>query len=95
MVRNAYIGEFGTEISINTGEDLTQPAVNSVAIVVKKPSGKCIEWPGVINGTNIVYDLKEGDLDEVGVWTIQSKVDSSTWKGKGRLVAFRVLRSCP
>ena len=93
MTRDAYIGDYGTQVILNTGEDLTQPTVNSVAILAKKPSGSEVTWDAsVYDTTKILYELKEGDLDETGTWIIQAIVDASLWQGKGRTSSFRVKR---
>ena len=93
MTRDAYIGDYGTQVILNTGEDLTQATINTVSILVKKPSGSFITWVGsVLETTKILYELKEGDLDETGTWIIQAIVDASIWKGKGRTSSFRVKR---
>ena len=78
---------------LNTGEDLTGPDINTLAIEVRKPSGAIIEWPGSeLDPTKILYELMIGDLDEVGTWTIQSKVNAVTGNFKGRTASFRVKR---
>ena len=93
MGRDNYVGDEGTEIILDSGEDLSQSGVNGVFIKYKKPDGSTGEWEGsVYASTKVKYVTKPGDLDQSGTWNIQTRVDSVTWKGLGRLVAFRVKR---
>lgn len=69
--------ELDTLIDLSTATDLE--------ILYKKPSGATGSWTAVVSGTALVAITDNNDLDEVGVWRVQTKVviDSKVKKGRG------------
>jgi len=77
-----YVGDEGTIIDVDTFADLS--SATTTIIKVFKPSGAIVEWPGsVVDGTKIRYVTSQGDLDEVGTYTIVAYVELPDWKGHG------------
>lgn len=69
-------------IVLSTGYDISAASV--AKILYKKPDGTEGEWEGVVSDTTkISYDVQDGDLDQVGTWTIQSYVEIDSKKGYG------------
>lgn len=77
-----YVGDSGTEIILDCGTDISDATVRE--IVARKPTGQVVTWTAVASGTNgIKYTLQAGDLNQAGVWTLQAKVTTPTWSGRG------------
>lgn len=82
-----YVGDIGTTITLDYGLD-TSTAIERV-IRARKPSGTIKEWPAtsaVVNGetTGLAYTTEADDLDEDGVWRLQTHcvLTSGAWSGE-------------
>jgi hypothetical protein len=98
-----YIGDIGTLISVNMGEDIS--AAEDIVFKVKKPDNAEVEWDAEIGDEDIVlkageilkageyfkYVSKEGDLDQAGVYYINPHLTLGDWIGSGDTVKFTVL----
>ena len=75
-------------LSLNTSQSLTGL---QGYILVKKPNGVTDYWEGEIDGTNVVYDISDTDIDVAGVWEIQAlATDGSEYKyGQKNVIEFR------
>jgi hypothetical protein len=92
---NYFVGDVGTPIVLDVGADIYDAV--SMHMVVRKPSGKTVEWEatlGPVNSigqyTTIMYVTQEGDWDEPGVWKIQAYIELPTWSGHGDVVTFKL-----
>lgn len=88
-----YVGDTGTEITLNVGLDTS--TATTVKIMARKPSGEIVEWeaaPAVIDGETVglSYTVEAGDLDEAGMWRLQAFVSRSNWSGLGETAEMRV-----
>jgi hypothetical protein len=83
-----YVGTVGTVFLVETGYSLA--SASAVALQVTKPSGDTVTWTGTKSTTKIQYTIKEGDLDESGVWKLQSSITSTAWTGLGETTTFTV-----
>ena len=84
-----YLGDIGTEIVLDLGEDVTAATVRS--IVAMKPDYTHVDWTAVADGTTgIKYVTQTGDLDVPGVWELQPYVEMPAWKGYGDVVELEV-----
>jgi len=90
MKRKAYVGNEGTEIILNTYEDLTGA---TVGISVQKPSGVTVVWSATVYETQKVrYTVQAGDFNEVGVYNVQPvlALPDGGWSGLATSGEFRV-----
>ena len=86
-----YLNEYGTELLVDTGTDLTGATV--MKLCVKKPDGGFVEWYCEQYSQNkkyLRYVLRIGDFDQVGEYKIQSMVESAGWSGVGETTSFIV-----
>lgn len=84
-----YIGDVGTEIIVDTCENITSAI--SAKLLVQKPDRSNHEWIGIVfEDTKIRYIVKEGDFDQVGVYLVQAFVATSDWSGRGNSTRFKV-----
>ena len=54
-----------------------------IRILYKKPGGTAGYWDASAVGTNIVYNVSNGDIDVIGQWTFQAYVEVGGLKGYG------------
>jgi hypothetical protein len=91
MAYYVYVGDTGTEIKIDIGEDLTNATI--LKIKYKKPNGVTGEWVASRDANNplkMVYVTQSDDLDVAGPWILQPYVEFAGWKGHGTIVRFEV-----
>lgn len=91
MANNIYIGDIGTLILIDMGEDVSE-AVSPV-FRVKKPDGTEVEWTAEVGDTDNIlqYTIVEGDLDQAGTYAVNPYLTLGDWTGSGDTVKFKVL----
>ena len=58
-------------ISLETGIDLSTATRPEILFV--RPDGTKGKWTGTVSGTKITYNLKGGDINQVGNWRFQAK----------------------
>jgi hypothetical protein len=89
-----YVGDVGRTITVALGIDLTPMTVKEILVI--KPNGQFVEWPGTILGDAkngiIIYTTVYGDLNCSGVWRAQGKVENAagTIKKKGETFTFTI-----
>ena len=85
MANKPYIGDIGTIIEIDMGEDISFASL--VELHVKKSgSGALAKWVGTIYNNNFIrYTTIEGDFDQSGVYLINPYIEIGSWKGYGEL----------
>lgn len=89
MSGKVYVGDTGTEIVLDCGADISN--ATAVQILVRKPSGQVLTWAASLSGSNHVrYVVQAGDLDQSGLWTLQARVTTPTWSGRGEAFELRV-----
>jgi hypothetical protein len=87
-----YVGDIGTVIALDCGVDLTM--ASSLEILVRKPNDEVVNWVATVLELNsVAYATKVNDLDQEGIWKVQSKVTlpDGTWLGD--TTEFEVFRS--
>ena len=52
-------------------------------ILYRKPSGETGSWDATDSGTDLVYNLSNGDIDEIGTWQFQAYFDVGSLKSFG------------
>lgn len=69
-------------IKLDTKIDLS--TASYVGIDYKKPDGTTGSWEGTADGTQVVYEVVSGDLNQVGIYALQAKtvIDGATAKGE-------------
>ena len=74
--------DIGTEILIDMQEDLS--SATSITLRIQKPDKTTTTWtPTVVNDDYLRYYLQSGDVDDVGVYTIQPNLTIGSWTGSG------------
>lgn len=91
MADTIFVGDKGTEIVLDTSEDIT--LATSVSIRVVKPDATVVSWTGSIYSTTkvrYVSDLTTSDFDQQGEWVLQAYVVLPDWSGYGEKVELQV-----
>lgn len=70
-------------LSLDTGISLA--SATNPKILYVKPDGTKSSWVATINGTKVEKDLSNTDIDQAGVWQVQSYVEISGEKGFGEI----------
>jgi hypothetical protein len=70
------------ELTAPTGLDDLNTATTT-QILYRKPSGDQGAWTATVDGMNLIYDLQNGDIDEIGRWQFQAYVVNGGLKGYG------------
>ena len=91
MSGKVYVGDVGTQIILDCGQDIS--AATAISIEVKKPNGGTASWAAAANGTNAISCFTGGAnaLTLAGTWLLQAKVTlpSGTWRGEtAQLVVY-------
>ena len=89
-----YIGDIGTVIELETGEDLTSATVTEIHI--EKPDDSTVILSGAAiagESGNSKIQATLFDLVLSGTYTVQAYVELPTpWKGFGKSATFRVYK---
>ncbi len=85
-----YVGDVGTVILINMGEDIS--AATTANLIVRKPGDDTdYTWTGsVYNDDYLKYTTLSGNLSVEGEYKLQPSIVLPTWSGKGETVIIRV-----
>ena len=59
-------------------------------ILYKKPGGTEGYWEASVSGTNLIYNVSNGDIDVVGQWTFQAYIELGGLKGYGSLFTQQI-----
>jgi hypothetical protein len=59
-------------ITLSTGKDVSTATASFINY--KKPNGYKGQWTATVSGTNIVYEVQDGDLNQAGTWRLQGEV---------------------
>ena len=77
-----YVGDTGTAIILDCGQDVS--AATARSIEYRKPDGTTGSWSASASGTNSIrFDSLAGTFDQAGRWQLQAKVTLATglWRG--------------
>jgi len=92
-----YVGDIGTKIEINMGEDITGWQTDKFTYKVKKGDNSTDTWTATVKGgggagdNTLTYTVVSGDFDVEGIYYITPYGENgSGWKGHGRTIKFRV-----
>ena len=89
MANKVYVGDIGTIITLDTGEDIT--SATTCDIKVRKGDGTLTTWTGVLSDSNsISYTILAGDLNCTGTYSVQAYIIMPSWRGLGETAQFRV-----
>lgn len=89
-----FVGDIGIEILLNMQEDIT--GATSTVMIVTKTDGTVVSWAATISGTNFLrYVTIDGDLDQVGDYTIQPDLVLSGFNGNGGRNVLPVASAAP
>jgi len=84
--------DIGVQFKLNTGVDITAASVANIHY--RKPSGATGSWTGATDSTNyVVYTSVASDLDEEGVWDLQTYVVTPGWTLRGGIANVRVVEA--
>lgn len=100
MASEIHYGDIGVNFNItvmNGTAVLNVSNANSINIIFQKPDGSDLTKTAtlVTNGTdgNIRYTSVSGDLDQVGTWQIQARVDFGASVFSTDIQKFKVYRN--
>lgn len=92
MTDKHYVGEIGTEVLLDTASDLT--GATDTKIKCKKPDGTVVEWTATIKETTkLSYITAAGDLDQAGMYRVQTSLTLTGWSGLGETASFKILET--
>lgn len=83
-----YVGDTGTAIVLDCGQDISTATVRSIE--VRKPDGSVTSWPAVASGaTAISFTTVAGTLDAPGKWLLQAHITlgGGAWRGETAALA--------
>ncbi len=83
MTTKTYVGDTGTVITLDCGQDISAATARSIA--VRKPDGTATSWAASASGTTaIAFTTLAGTLDQHGTWQLQTVVSlgGGTWRGE-------------
>ncbi len=90
MTTKTYVGDTGTVITLDCGQDISAATARSIA--VRKPDGTTTSWSASASGTDsIQFTTLAGSLDQNGTWLLQAVISlgGGTWRGETvQLVVF-------
>ena len=86
---NLYVGDFGMTFYVETSISLAAAVVTEIQ--VKKPNGINVIWPATVVGTQMVYTIQLGDLDQSGKYVMQAFAEFYNLQVFGDAVEFYVL----
>lgn len=85
-----FVGDIGTELLINMGENIS--SASSVSLSVRKPDGTVVTWTPTIQGTLYLrYLTQSGDLNLAGEYAISPLLTIGSWTGRGETVYFKAI----
>ncbi len=86
-----FVGDIGTEISLDCGVDVSSATVRGIAI--RKPDGGKVLWSATADTTtSIKHTTVSGDLNIPGVWKLQALITMPGWSGTGDVALLTVVR---
>lgn len=83
MTQKVYIGDTGTSVILDCGQDISSATARTIE--VKKPDGSTTTWTASASGTTAIsYTSVSGTFDVAGEWRLQAKVTlpSGVWRGE-------------
>lgn len=83
MTTKTYVGDTGTVITLDCGQDISAATARSIA--VKKPDGTTTSWAASASGTDSIrFTTLADSLDQTGTWLLQAEVSlgGGTWRGE-------------
>lgn len=83
MTTKTYVGDTGTVIVLDCGQDISTASARSIE--VRKPDKSTVTWSASASGTTAIqFTTLAGTLDMPGTWRLQAKVTlpSGTWRGE-------------
>lgn len=90
MADKYFVGDEGTEIIVDCGQDIT--GAQNTALKIRKPDGTEEDWtPADIYQTNYLrYITVANNFDQTGNYRLQSYLEKGGWKGRGEVAFFHV-----
>ena len=89
MADKVYVGDIGTDIIVDCGEDIS--TATKTKISVKKPDGSKVLWSASIYNTNYLkYTTVANDLNQSGKYKVQASLTLGAWSGLGETACFTV-----
>ncbi len=89
MTIKVYIGDTGTVIVLDCGQDISAATVRSIE--ARRPNGTTVTWSAVASGTTAVsYTSTVETFDMPGEWRLQALVTLPTGKWRGEVARLEV-----
>ena len=84
-MNQVFNGQSLLQLKIDTGIILT--GATELKILYKKPNGTTGEWiVTTTEGTKLVYNIGDTDIDAAGTWELQAYVLTGGKKGYGEII---------
>ncbi len=83
----------GTNVNIILDTGINVASASSAKINYKKPSGATGSWTASVSGNNVTYETLVSDINESGIWMLQTEVVISGDTLKGDFAKFKVFAS--
>lgn len=89
MSNKSYVGDVGTVLEVDCGVNISAASTHN--IMMQKPDLTAVELTGTIHDSNYIrYTTIAGDLDQSGIYRVQSKIVNSGWEGLGETAKLRI-----
>ena len=89
MSDKSYVRDIGTILEVDCGIDISAATTHN--LMIQKPDLTAVELVGIVYNSNYIrYTTIDGDLDQAGVYRIQSKIVISAWEGLGETAKLRI-----
>lgn len=86
-----YVGEVGTTVRVDCGEDNDISGASVHDLYVEKPDGTTEVWTGVVYSARYIDHVTvAGDFSVAGVYKLHSKLTLSGWVGYGNKTSFQI-----
>lgn len=86
---SAHQGDVGTLLKIDTQTDLSE--MTTLRILFKRPDQTTGSWTAfLVEPTIMGYVFVSGDLNQIGIWSVQPFAESTDKVGYGEVVNFTV-----
>lgn len=91
MQQKIYVGDVGTVLVLDCGQDISAAIARSIE--VRKPGGSPVSWAASASGLNAIQYVSLAEtFDLAGYWVLQAKVTLPTGVWLGESVSLHVYR---
>ena len=89
MLPYVFLNDIGTLIRVDVGSDVSLATVHWIKYI--KPDGTTGHWDATVSTQYLQYVSTDGDLDQVGEWTVAALITTPSGTWHGEITRFEVL----